>query len=90
MEWDAIELSALFGDIRQRFAGPDAERMIWAFERALETARLDERLLDYVLVATVCLVAHAQSETPRTVLEQVFRRSVSDEEWRSRYAPLLG
>ena len=89
MVWDAIELSALFGDIRQRFAGPDAERMIWAFERALETARLDERLLDYVLVATVCLVARAQSETPRTVLEQVFRRSVSDEEWRGRYAPLL-
>jgi hypothetical protein len=90
MEWDAIELSALFGDIRQRFAAPDAERMIWAFERALETARLDERLLDYLLVATVCLVAHAQSETPRTVLEQVFRRSVSDGEWRDRFAPLLG
>ena len=30
--------SALFGDIRDRFAGPDAERMIWAFERALGRA----------------------------------------------------
>jgi hypothetical protein len=64
--------------------------MVWAFERALATARIDEHLLDYLLVAVVCLVAHAQSETPRTVLEQVFRRSVSDDEWRERYAPLLG
>ena len=85
-----MELSALFGHIRERFSGADAEKMVWAFERALDTARIDEQLLDYLLVAVVCLVARAQEDTPRTVLEQVFRRSVSDEEWRDRYAPLLG
>jgi hypothetical protein len=90
MDWDAIELSALFGHIRERFVGSDGEKMVWAFERALDAARIDEHLLDYLLVAVVCLVAHAQSETPRAVLEQVFRRSVSDDEWRDRYAPLLG
>jgi hypothetical protein len=90
MDWDALDLTGLIGDIRDRFLGPDAERMVWAFERALATARIDEHLLDYLLVAVVCLVAHAQSETPRTVLEQVFRRSVSDDEWRERYAPLFG
>jgi hypothetical protein len=46
-------------------------------------------LLDYLLAAAVCLIAHAECETPRTVLEQVFRRSVTDHEWRHRYAPLL-
>jgi hypothetical protein len=90
MDWDAIDLSTLIADIRDRFLGPDAEKMVWAFERALATARIDEHLLDYLLVAVVCLVAHGRSETPRTVLEQVFRRSVSDDEWRERYAPLLG
>jgi hypothetical protein len=90
MDWDVVELSALFRDIRERFAGPDAEKMVWAFERALDAARIDDHLLDYLLVAVVCLAAHAQHETPRTVLEQVFRRSVSDDEWRDRYAPLLG
>lgn len=90
MDWDALELSVLFEDIRDRFGGPDAEKMVWAFERALETARIDEHLLDYLHVAVVCLVAHSRNETPRTVLEQVFRRSVSDDEWRDRYARLLG
>jgi hypothetical protein len=90
MDWHAVELEPLFGHIRERFTGPEAEKMVWAFERALETARIDEQLLDYLLVAVVCLVARAQEDTPRTVLEQVFRRSVSDEEWRDRYAPLLG
>ena len=90
MDWDALELSALFDDIRERAVGPDAEKMVWAFERALAAARIDEHLLDYLVVAVVCLVAHAQAETPRTVLEQVFRRAVPDDEWRDRYAPLLG
>jgi hypothetical protein len=89
MDWDTLEFSALFGHIRERFAESDAEKMVWAFERALDTARIDEHLLDYLLVAVVCLVARAQGDTPRSVLEQVFRRSVSDDEWRDRYAPLL-
>jgi hypothetical protein len=90
MDWDAVDPSALFEQIRAHFRGPDAERMIWSFERALDAARIDEHLLDYLLVASACLVAHAQRVTPRTVLEQYFRRAVPDDEWRDRYAPLLG
>ena len=89
MDWDNVDPSPLFEEIRGRFLGPDAERMVWAFERALEAARVDAHLLDYLLVATACLVAHAEKVTPRTVLEQYFRRAVPDEDWRDRYAPLL-
>ena len=89
MNWDTVDPAALFEEIRERFAGPDAERMIWSFERALETARVESNLLDYLLVASACLIAHAEQVTPRTVFEQYFRRSVADEDWRERYAPLL-
>ena len=63
--------------------------MIWSFERALDAARIDEYLLDCLLVAAACLIAHTQRVTPRTVLEQYFRRAVPDDEWRERYATLL-
>ncbi len=53
-------------------------------------ARTDPALLDHMLAATVSLVAFEQDETPRTILDRVFRRSVSDEEWRREYAPLFG
>ena len=89
MDWDNIDPSALFEQIREHFIGPDAERMIWSFERALDAARVDSSLLDYLLVATACLIAHAQRVTPRTVLEQYFRRAVPDDVWRERYATLL-
>ena len=46
--------------------------------------------LEHLLVACTCLLAHDREESPRTILEQVFRRSVSDREWRTRYLPLLG
>jgi hypothetical protein len=90
MEWDTLDLSALFEQIRERFPGHDAEKMIWAFERTLDTARIDEHLLDYLLVAAACLIAQAQDLTPRSVFEHYFRRAVPDKEWRDRYAPLLG
>jgi hypothetical protein len=89
MEWDTFDLSALADYIRERSTAQDAEKMIWSFEHALAAARVDSHLLDYLLVAAVCLIAHGERETPRTVLEQVFRRSVTDDEWRHRYAPLL-
>jgi hypothetical protein len=44
--------------------------MNWSFEHALAAARVDSHLLDYLLVAAVCLIAHAERKTPRTVLEQ--------------------
>jgi hypothetical protein len=89
MDWDRLDTTNLFEELRARAGGADGERMVWAFERALDVARIDEHLLDYLLVAAVCLVAGSSSSTPRTVLEQFFRRSVSDDEWRARYAPLL-
>jgi hypothetical protein len=89
MDWDTLDPSALFEQIRERVPGPDAERMIWSFERALEVARVDAHLLDYLLVASACLIAHAEQATPRAVFEQYFRRSVADEDWRDRYAPLF-
>ena len=90
MDWHQADLSNLFEQIRERFPASEAERMVWAFERAFEVARVDEQLLEHLLVAAACLVAQTQDVTPRGVFEQFFRRSVSDDEWRDRYAPLLG
>ena len=63
--------------------------MIWAFEEALRVARGGDDLLPHFLAATTCLLARAQNETPRSVLEAFFRRSASDELWRERYLPLF-
>lgn len=89
MNWDVVDPSRLFDTIRERGPAPDAERTVWAFERALEVARVDAELLGYLLVACVCLVAHDEGETPRTVLEHRFRRAVSDAEWCDDFATLL-
>jgi hypothetical protein len=89
VNWDELDASPLFASIREQRPAAEAERTVWAFERALEVARIDPELLDHLLVACVCLVARQQRTTPRTVLEHVFRRAVGDGEWRDRFAPLL-
>jgi len=89
MEWQDVEPQRLFDAVRARGAAPDAERTVWAFERALAVARLDPELLRHLLVASVCLVAYEEGKSPRVVLEELFRRSVSDAEWRERFEPLL-
>lgn len=89
MDWDAVDAERLFDVIRARGPLSDAERSVWAFERALFAARIDGTLLRHLLVACVCLLAHEEGETPRTILERVFRRAVSDGEWRDEYAPLF-
>mgnify|MGYP006952610797 CR=1 FL=1 len=89
MEWHEIDLTSLFEAVRERGPDVDAERTIWAFERAWHVARLDPELLRYLLVATVCLIAHDDGSTPRAVLEETFRRSVSDSEWHERFEPLF-
>jgi hypothetical protein len=78
--WDDLDLEALEQELRNALPGPEAEKMVWAFERALAVARVDGDLLRYLLAATASLLAAA---------EAFFRRSVSDEEWRDRYAGLL-
>jgi len=89
VEWNAIDPERLFDAIRERGPASDAERSVWAFERALAVARTDGDLLRHLLIACVCLVAHEEGETPRAVLERLFRRAVSDREWQEEYAPLL-
>jgi len=59
---------------------------VWAFERALQVARTDGALIESLVVASICLVAFERGETPRTILEQMFRRSVSDRDWQEKYA----
>ena len=63
--------------------------MIWAFDSVLSAARVDGELLRYLLAAATALIARDAGATPRDVFEAFFRRSVSDEEWRGRYASLI-
>jgi hypothetical protein len=87
--WDEIDAEALNRELRNALPAPEAEKMVWAFEQALGVARIDGDLLRYLLAATASLVARAEDSSPRAVFEAFFRRSVSDEEWRDRYAGLL-
>ena len=89
MNWRAVDPEPLYEAIRERGPEADAERSVWAFDQALTTARIDGELLDHLLVACACLVAHREGRSPRWVLEQTFRRSVTDAEWNRRFAQLL-
>jgi hypothetical protein len=89
VSWHDLDLSLLFSHIRETEPRAEAEKMIWAFDRALEVARTDGQLLEHLLVATSCLIARKQDCTPRDVFDQYFRRSLSDERWRTHYAALL-
>jgi hypothetical protein len=89
VDWDNLDLEKLTRDLRGHLDGPDAEKLIWAFEQAVQVARIDDDLLSYLTVATVCLLARLDESSPRAVLEQFFRRSVSDEDWRRTYLPLF-
>lgn len=89
MHWDDVEPERLFEAIRERGPAVDAERTVWAFERALAVARLDPELVRHLLIAAVCVVAYEDGTSPRVVLEELFRRSVSDAEWRERFESLF-
>jgi hypothetical protein len=88
-DWETFDLEKLAAQLREDPGGPEAERMIWAFEEALRVARAGDDLLPHFLAATTCLLARAEETTPRTVLEGFFRRSASDDSWRERYLPLF-
>ena len=87
--WDELDLEALEHELRNTLPAAEAEKMIWAFDRALSVARIDGDLLRYLLGAAASLLARADDTTPRAVFEAYFRRSVTDEEWRDRYAELF-
>jgi hypothetical protein len=89
IDWDELDLETLADELRATLPPPEAERMVWAFEQALKVARLDADLLRYLLAAVASLLAGAEDSSPRAVFEAFFRRSVSDEEWRERYARLF-
>jgi hypothetical protein len=89
VDWHELDLSAVARELRATLPAAEAEKMIWAFEQALSTARIDGDLLRYLLAAVASLLARAEGSSPRMVFETFFRRSVSDEEWRDRYADLF-
>jgi hypothetical protein len=89
IDWDSFDVGPLAYELREKRSGADAEKMIWAFEEAVRVARIDDELLDYLLVATCCLLARMAGSSPRDILEIFFRRSLTTEEWRQYYLPLL-
>jgi hypothetical protein len=89
VDWNELDLTALARQLRRGRREREAERLLVAFEHALELARADEAFLDELLTAVVCLLAHAEGMTPRDVLETCFRRAMPDTRWRAELAPLL-
>ena len=89
VDWHAFELRPLAEAIRRDLRAEEAERMLWAFEHALQAARVDPCLLDHLLVACTCLIARSHETAPREILDQFFRRAAPDDVWRHRYRPLL-
>jgi hypothetical protein len=89
IDWHELDLDALTSELRSTLPPAEAEKMVWAFQQAVGVARVDGDLLRYVLAATAALVARVEDSSPRAVFEAFFRRSVSDDEWRDRYAGLI-
>jgi hypothetical protein len=89
VDWQRFDLEEFTRELRGSLSGPDADKLISAFELAVEVARIDDEMLSYLVVAIVCLLARMDESSPRTVLEAFFRRSVTDEAWRRTYLPLF-
>jgi hypothetical protein len=89
VDWNSFDVEQLTRELRENLNGPDADKLIWAFEEAVDVARIDDELLSYLVVASLCLLARVDESSPRAVLEAFFRRSVSDEDWRRTYLPLF-
>jgi hypothetical protein len=89
LDWHELDLEALAAELRSTLPPAEAEKMIWAFDQAVDVARVEGDLLRYLLAATAALIARVEDSSPRTIFEAFFRRSVSDDEWRDRYASLI-
>ena len=90
MNWADVDLEGLADELHESNAPADAERLVRAFEEVLRLVCVDRELLPSLLAAAVSLSAYVEDSSPRTVLEQWFRRSVSDDVWHERYRPLFG
>jgi Ser/Thr protein kinase RdoA (MazF antagonist) len=90
MDWTHLDLRELADELHATNAPADAERLVRAFEEVLRLVRVDLELLPSLLAAAVSLSACVEDSSPRTVLEQWFRRSVPDDVWHERYRPLFG
>jgi hypothetical protein len=88
-DWNGLDLESVAVHLRERAGTRDVEKTVWAFEQALELAREDAELLDYLLTAVVCVIAHMSDTTPREILEIYFRHAPSEARWRSELRPLL-
>ena len=89
LDWHELDLEALASELRSTLPPAEAEKMIWAFDQAVGVARIEGDLLRYLLAATAALIARVEDSSPRTIFEAFFRRSISDDEWRDRYARLI-
>ena len=89
VDWENLDLTAVAEQLRRSHKEIEAERMIVAFEHCVELAKADEAFLDDVLVAVVCLLAHSHEKTPRDVLDECFKRAMTDTRWHADLAPLL-
>jgi hypothetical protein len=89
MDWHELDPSRLYEAVRGQATPADAEQIVWALERIFAGARIDPNLLDHLATASICALAYRDSDTPRGVIEKLFRRSVSDSCWRSEYSSLL-
>jgi hypothetical protein len=89
VNWHDADTSELFETIRRQSPPAEAEQLVWALERVIGGAKVDPALLDHLAVAAICLLAYRDEETPRTIIERLFRRAVDDDRWRDDYASLL-
>ena len=89
LDWHELDLEGLAAELRSTLPPAEAEKMIWAFDQAVGVARIEGDLLRYLLAATAALIARVEDSSPRTIFEAFFRRSISDDEWRDRYAGLI-
>jgi hypothetical protein len=89
MDWHEVDPEPLFEAVREQTSPADGERMVWALERILSGARIDPGLLDHLAVAAICALAYRDGESPRSVLERLFKRSIPDEHWHREYASLF-
>jgi hypothetical protein len=68
--------------VSQLVQAPGGRRLARVVEDVQELAeRDDDSLVDWV-VAAVCVLAISWETTPRSVLEDFFRRAVADDVWR--------